>query len=121
MLAHGAVLRKNFFTAEQLIAIVKDFRSAGLSPEEVAIMAFAQKVTTQPNQMSEQDFNELRGYGLADEEILDVVMASTARNCFSKTVDSLGTEPDDAYRELEPELLRALWDRCKLPFPSKKN
>lgn len=61
MLAHGALLRKNFFTAAELIAIVKDFRNAGLPPEEVAMMALAQKVTTQANQVSEGDMDELRG------------------------------------------------------------
>ena len=84
MLAHGALLRKNFFSADELAAIVKDFRNAGLTDEEVAIMSFAQKISTQATQMSENDFNELRGFGLSDEEILDVVLACTARNFFSK-------------------------------------
>jgi uncharacterized peroxidase-related enzyme len=108
MLAHGAIPRKNFFNSEQLMAIVKDFRNAGLSPEEVAIMSFAQKITIQAHQVSEKDIDELHGYGLTDEEILDVVLASTARNFFSKTLDALGAAPDDAYLELEPELIRVL-------------
>lgn len=115
MLAHGALLRKNFFSADQLAAIVKDFRSAGLSPEEVALMSFAQKVSTQARQVSEQDIDELRGYGLSDEEILFVVLASTARNFFSKTLDALGAVPDEAYLELEPELLKVL--ALGRPFP----
>ena len=115
MLAHGALLRKNFFSADQLIAIVKDFRSAGLAPEEAAIMAFAQKVTTQAHQVTEQDIDELRGYGLTDEEILDVVLACAARNFFSKTLDSVGTKPDEAYLDLEPELIQAL--TLGRPFP----
>ncbi len=108
MLAHGAVLRKNFFSAEQLAAIVKDFRNAGLSPEEVAMMSFAQKVTSQASKICEHDIEELRGHGLSDEEILDVVLASAARNFFSKTLDATGTMPDHAYQELEPELLELL-------------
>ena len=56
MLAHGALLRKNFFSADELMAIVRDFRNAGLTDEEVAIMAFAQKVVTQPGEISEGDY-----------------------------------------------------------------
>jgi uncharacterized peroxidase-related enzyme len=108
MLAHGALLRKNFFSADQIAAIVKDFRNAGLPPDEVAVMAFAQKTTSQANQMSESDFDELRGFGLSDEEILDVVLASAARNFFSKTLDGLGATPDEVYLELEPELRQIL-------------
>jgi uncharacterized peroxidase-related enzyme len=115
MLAHGALLRKNFFSADELAAIVKDFRNAGLTPEEVAIMSFAQKITTQAYQVSEQDLDELRGYGLTDEEILDVVLACTARNFFSKTLDALGAVPDDVYKEFEPELLQLL--ASGRPFP----
>jgi uncharacterized peroxidase-related enzyme len=108
MLAHGAVLRKNFFSDDELAAIVKDFRNAGLTDEEVAIMAFAQKVATQPAELTEKDFDELRGYGLSDEEILDVVLACTARSFFSRTLDALGAVPDEAYREFKPELLKVL-------------
>ena len=115
MLAHGALLRKNFFSADQLVAIVKDFHNAGLPPEEVAMMSFAQKVTTQANQVSEHDIDDLRKHGLSDEEILDVILASAARNFFSKTLDALGAKPDEAYLELEPELLQVL--TLGRPFP----
>lgn len=115
MLADGALLRKNFFSADQLIAIVKDFRNAGLPPEEVAMMIFAQKLTTQAYQVSEHDIDELRKHSLSDEEILDVVLASAARNFFSKTLDALGAKPDEAYLELEPELLQVL--TLGRPFP----
>ena len=113
MFAHGAVLRKNFFSAAELVAIVKDFRNAGLPPEEVAIMSFAQKVSTQAHQVNQQDFEVLHGYGLSDEEILDVVLATTARNFFSKTLDALGAEPDKV--SLEPELIQVL--ALGRPFP----
>lgn len=106
MLAHGALLRKNFFDAEQLALIAKDFRNAGLPPEEVAMMALAQKVSMQARDVTEQDIDELRQYGLADEEILDVILASAARNFFSKTLDSLNVTPDEIYKQLEPELIQ---------------
>ena len=115
MLAHGALLRKNFFSTDQLVAIVKDFRNAGLPPEEVAIMSFAQKIITQARQISEHDIEELHEHGLSDEEILDVVLACTARSFFSKTLDALGAKPDEAYLELEPELIQVL--TIGRPFP----
>lgn len=108
MLAHGALLRKNFFNADQIIAIVRDFRNSGLSDEEVAVMSFAQKVTLDPHGTDEEDFDMLRRFGLSDEEIMDVLLACTARNFFSKTLDAIGAVPDDIYHELEPELQEAL-------------
>lgn len=108
MLAHGAVLRKNFFSPKELVAIVKDFRNAGLPPDEVAMMALAQKVSTRAKDVSEGDVENLRAHGLSDEEILDVILAAAARNFFSKALDALGAKPDEAYMELEPELVAAL-------------
>jgi len=115
MLAHGALLRKNFFSVDQLTAIVKDLRSAGLPPEEVAVMALAQKVIAQAGQVSESDFADLRAYGLTDEEIFDVVLTSTARSFFSKTLDAVDAHPDAAYAELEPELIQLF--TIGRPFP----
>jgi uncharacterized peroxidase-related enzyme len=108
LLAHGAVLRKNFFTAEQVVAILRDYRQAGLEPEEVAMMSFAEKVTLQAHSVTPQDIEGLRGHGLTDAEILDIVLATSARNFFSKVLDAIGAEPDAVYLDLEPELREAL-------------
>lgn len=108
MLAHGAVLRKNFFRADELAAIARDFHNAGLPAEEVSLMSFAQKVITQASQINGSDIEDLRKHGLSDDEILDVILTSTARSFFSKTLDAVGAIPDEIYRELEPELLPLL-------------
>jgi uncharacterized peroxidase-related enzyme len=108
LLAHGAVLRKNGFPAEQLEAILRDYRDAGLEPQEVAIMSFADKLTRHAYQITVEDVDGLRGYGLTDVEILDVVLAAAARNFFSKTLDALGAEPDAVYMNLEEPLRHAL-------------
>jgi uncharacterized peroxidase-related enzyme len=115
MFAHGALLRKNFFSVDQLTAIVKDFRNADLPPEEVAMMSFAQKIITKAGQISEYDFDELRTNGFSDEEILDIVLACTARSFFSKTLDAINAEPDETYFDLEPELLQLF--SIGRPFP----
>ena len=45
MLAHGAVLRRDFYSAEQLIEITRDSAASDLTPAEVAMMAFVDKLT----------------------------------------------------------------------------
>jgi alkylhydroperoxidase family enzyme len=115
MLAHGALLRKNFFSADELAAIAKDFRHAGLTDEEVSLMSFAQRVISSPQQISQEYMDELRRLGLSDEDILNVILVCTARSFFSKTLDALAADPDDAYMEFEPELLKLL--TSGRPFP----
>ena len=115
MLAHGAVLRKNFFSAEQLLSLVKDFHNAGLAPEEVTLMTFAQKIIRNAHSVTGEDVEGLRRIGLSDEDILNVVLAVTARSFFSKTLDALNAVPDPVYHDLEPELVQAL--AAGRPFP----
>ena len=102
------MLRKNFFTAEQVVAILRDYRQAGLEPEEVAVMSLAEKVTLQAHSVTPQDIEDLRGYGLTDAEILDIVLATSARNFFSKVLDATGAEPDAVYLDLDPQFREAL-------------
>jgi len=102
------VLRKSFFTGEQVLAILHDYRNAGLEPEEVAVMSFAEKVTLNAHSVSPEDIQALRGHGLTDAEILDVVLTASARNFFSKALDGVGAEPDAAFRDLEADLREGL-------------
>lgn len=109
MLAHGAVLRKNFFSADELEAIVRDFHSAGLPPKEVEMMDYAQKVTRDANGVTPQDIQHLREAGFSDVDILDITLAAAARNFYGRVLDALGAEPDEAYQiKLEEGLYKAL-------------
>jgi alkylhydroperoxidase family enzyme len=109
MLAHGSVLlREGIVDGGTLRALVDDHRHAGLDPAEVAVMDLARKVVDDATSVTEADVERLRQSGLADDEILDVVLAAAARCFFSKTLDALGVQADAGYRELEPELREAL-------------
>ncbi|HET7264281.1 MAG TPA: hypothetical protein VFL28_06400 [bacterium] len=101
------MLRGQFFKPEQVEAIVRDYRNAGLASADIAMLAFAEKVTLHANEVTEEDVDELRGHGFADVEILDIVLAA-ARNFFSRVVDALGAEPDPEYLDLETGLRRTL-------------
>lgn len=108
MLAHGAVLRKNFFTGEQLEAIAKDFHQAGLEEKEVVMMEYAQKVVRNASSTTQDDFDELRRAGWTEEDILSITLAAAARSFASKVFDALGADADSIYKELDEETHHAL-------------
>ena len=109
MLAHGTVLlRSNLVTPDGLEAIARDYRQAGLSPAEVAMMAFAEKVTLNAHAISVEDVETLRRYGFSDTEIFDIAVTAAARCFFSKTLDAMGAVPDDTFRGLDERLRDAL-------------
>lgn len=104
MLSHGAVLRSKFFSAEQVDAIARDFRTAGLPAAEVAMMEYATRVSTEPYRITPREIEALRGHGYSDAEIVDIAAVAAARNFISRLVDALGAEPDVEHLELEPHL-----------------
>lgn len=108
MLAHGSILRKNFFTADKIEAIARDFRNAGLEEKEVVMMDYAQKVVRDASSTTAQDFERLHSVGWSDEEILCITLAAAARAFASKVFDALGAPADAIYHDLDEETHHAL-------------
>jgi alkylhydroperoxidase family enzyme len=102
-LAHGSVLIEKF--GEPVEQLARDRNGAGLSPVDLAVMQLAEQVV---DDATAADTQPLRNLGLTDAEIMDVVLAATARCFFSKTLDAIGALPDASYAELAPELLDVL-------------
>lgn len=105
-LAHGSVLRESFYADETLRAIAADHHAAGLDAIDVAVMNFAEKVVDDATRITAADIDELRGHGLSDVDIFQVVLATAARCFFSKVLDATGAEPDAHYRSALPNELQ---------------
>ncbi len=87
---------------------MRDYETAGLPPAEVAILAFAEKVTLRANEVTRDDIEELRRQGLSDAEVLDIAMTAGARSFFSKVLDAVGADPEERYKDLEKGLIETL-------------
>jgi uncharacterized peroxidase-related enzyme len=105
-LAHGMVLAERF--GEPVRDIALDHRAAGLDEVDVAVMDLAERVVDDATSIDDADLQRLRDLGLSEAEIMDVVLAASARCFFSKTLDALGVHPDASYAELDPGLREAL-------------
>lgn len=102
------MLRSKFFPPEQVEAIARDYRSAGLDPVDVAVMAFAEKIALHAYKVTPEDIETLRRHGLSEPEVLDVALTAAARCFFSKLLDALGVEADSSFNDLDPALRRVL-------------
>ena len=108
MLAHGAVLRRDFYSAEQLTEITRDPAASDLTPAEVAMMAFVDKLTRDATAITRADVQGLLDRGVTDAEIFAITAAASARCFVSKLLDALGAEADGAYDFLEDPLKQLL-------------
>lgn len=97
-----APLIDQFLDADSVAAVVADYRTAGLSATDVAVVDLAAKVAHDATTVHQADIEPLRSEGLSDAEIVDVVLAAAARCFFSRTLDALGVEPDAKYADLDP-------------------
>jgi alkylhydroperoxidase family enzyme len=98
-LAHGKVLVEQFGVRP----------GDALSDEERAVQELARKVAADALSVAEEDYERLRAFGLADDEIFDIVLAAAARSFFCKVIDGTGVQPDAEYRDLlDADLREAL-------------
>jgi uncharacterized peroxidase-related enzyme len=82
----------------QRAAVQQDYRTAGLTPREVALLDFAVKLTKSPSGVRQGDLDALRGHGLTDEQLVDAVHCIGYFNFINRVLDGLGVDPEPAMR-----------------------
>lgn len=107
-LAHGQILAERFMAPEAVLAAVGDRQHPELDDLDIAVMDLAAKVAADATAVERSDVDRLRSLGLADAEILDVVLAASLRCFFSKVLDGAGARADASFAEMEPALREAL-------------
>lgn len=105
-LAHGQVLLEQY--GEPVLEIATDRDSAGLDAVDLAVMDLAERVVDDATKITDTDLQRLRDLGLSDPEIMDVILTAAVRSFWTKTLDSLGVQPDATYAEMPPELIEVL-------------
>jgi len=108
LLAHGRkTLRAGALDEDQLERVALDYETAGLSEADVAVMRFAEKLSTDAAAMTDADSQSLRDQGFTDRQIVDITLAAAARNFFSRTLQALAVPVEDVPG-LSPRLAEAL-------------
>jgi uncharacterized peroxidase-related enzyme len=77
--------------------MVQDYRRAGLDARLRAIMDYAVKITRNSVECSEADIEALRGHGLTDEDIYDVIQTAAIYNFNNRVANASGFLPDRAF------------------------
>ncbi len=108
LLAHGMkTLRAGVTDEAGLTQIATDYRDAGLSDADVAVMAYAERLSTDAASMTDADSQALRDVGYTDRQIVDITLAAAARNFASRTFQALAV-PVEPVPGLSPAVADAL-------------
>jgi uncharacterized peroxidase-related enzyme len=93
---------------EALLAIQGDFRTAGLSDRDMAMLAHAEKVTTAADRITQADIDRLRAFGFTDRNIFDIALCASFRCMLSRLVDATGAVPEPAFRDNDEAFCKAM-------------
>lgn len=95
--SHGAALREYSGDAARADAVAVNWRHARLSPRESALAEYAEKLTLRPAEVTEADLAPLRGVGLDDHQIMELVQVIAMFNMTNRVSSALGFVPNAEY------------------------
>jgi alkylhydroperoxidase family enzyme len=87
--------------------VVDDWRSAPLSPELKATLAFLEKLTLRPDELTAADTDEAREARVSDEALRDAAIVCALFSMIVRLADSLGWDvpPWEVTRGRAPAML----------------
>jgi uncharacterized peroxidase-related enzyme len=93
---------------ETLLAVRRDYRKAGLSDKDVAMLGYAEKVTVAADQVTQADIDRLRAFGFTDRNIFDIALCASFRCMLSRMVDATGAMPEPAFQDPDENFRTAM-------------
>ncbi|MDH3445013.1 MAG: hypothetical protein OEN50_13870 [Deltaproteobacteria bacterium] len=90
---------------EEVAKVISNWREADLDEQEKAMLAFTEKFTLTPSQISDKDIEELRRAGFDEHQILAIALGAGYRNWVDRIADLLGVEEEKF--DFPEEILKA--------------
>lgn len=97
------LMLKHDLSREQVAAIQRDFRTAGLPPAEVAMLAYAEQVAIDASKIRPADIETLRAHGFTDRQVAEIAFCAAHRAFVSRYFDAVGASPEAFFFDPDPE------------------
>lgn len=95
--SHGFALRALLKDPVRGERITLDYRRAGLTEKQIAMLDFAVKLTLDPVTVAEEDVDDLRAVGFSDEDVWDIVEVTAMFNYTNRLMSGAGVMPNHEY------------------------
>jgi alkylhydroperoxidase family enzyme len=82
---------------ERALAVHRDYRNAGLTEQQVAMLAYAEQITVDASRIDQGMIHTLRAVGLTDLNIADIALAASFRNFLSRYFDAVGARAEPEF------------------------
>jgi alkylhydroperoxidase family enzyme len=90
---------------DEVAKVISNWREADLDNQEKAMLAFTEKFTLTPDQMTDEDIDQLRQAGFNEDQILAIGLGAGYRNWIDRIADLLGVEEEKF--DFPDEILKA--------------
>jgi uncharacterized peroxidase-related enzyme len=105
---YGKHLIADFGSKEAVLAVQRDFRSAGLSERDVEMLSYAETISKDASRVTQEHIERLRSVGFTDVQICDVALCAAFRCFVSRFFDAVGAGPEPAFVDPDPGFRRAM-------------
>jgi uncharacterized peroxidase-related enzyme len=105
---YGRLLVDDLGSTRMVKAVQADFRNAGLSGRDVAMLDYAEKIALNAYRIAETDIAELRTVGFSDVEIADIALCASLRCFMARFFDAVGAGPEAAFVAPDPAFGHAM-------------
>ena len=108
VLAHGKELAR--FIGEDAVVAITNGHEANVLPDvDVVIVRFARQIAKDATKVTSGLVDLLMNrHGLTDAEVFDIAALAAGRAFFTKLLDGLGVEPDNAWLSLDEDFRSGL-------------
>lgn len=107
LLAHGRKSLRAGIVDEAGLTAFAQGDDSGFAPAERVVIDYAARLSTDPAAMTDDDARSLRDAGYSDRQIVDITLAASVRNYFSRALLALAV-PVDEVPGLDPAIAAAL-------------
>ncbi len=114
---YARLLVDDLGSKQEVLAIQRDYRNAGLSPKDVAMLAYAEQVARDASKITAKDIEALRAVGFNDVEIAEIAYCAAFRCFLSRYFDAVGATPEPMFFDDDPEFRAAMTVGKPLPVP----
>lgn len=98
--AHGATVRKRSGDPKLGEQMVMNYRAADLTPKQRVMLDFAYKLTVAPEQIEEEDRQEMREAGWSERDIWDIAAVASFFNMSNRMASAVDMRPNDEYHAM---------------------
>ncbi|HKY86718.1 MAG TPA: alkylhydroperoxidase [Pseudorhodoplanes sp.] len=105
---YGKQLIADFGSKDTVLAVQRDFRTAGLNERDVEMLSYAETISNDASNVTQEQIERLRSVGFSDVQICDIALCASFRSFVSRFFDAVGASPEPAFIDPDAGFRRAM-------------